>query len=406
MAGKISLRPSNAETWTECTMAPIFICDNHDRILADDGSQWSQEGNVAHDFAEKMLRGEDVDIPDPTMRVILEGYVDFVLDKWSPGDPLLVEQQVPLWYMPKRVGKVDAVVIRLDRNNLYITDLKYGEGIAVFARNNKQLAIYGRSTVESLKAQGFKIEPGMLITLSIYQPRCSRGDLFSVWALRYEELIEFTDEIGKTAVDIQARHNLRFHASKDTCRFCDAAGICPERARKLLGTHGVNMQDKILPELNRDEIHELPAIPYMSVEMMCRVMELRDDFTSWFTAIEKHLYNLLKSGTKDPGMKYKLVGKKDGNRQWYDEAAAVDFLSSYLPVDVYSPRKTITAPQAEKLIPAKERDEDFELMWSLLVRKKPAEGKTMVPLDDERENIVVNPAAEFQPIDQEGFDLL
>ena len=106
-------------------------------------------------------------------------------------------------------------------------------------------------------------------------------------------------------------------------------------------------------------------------------------------------------------MKYKLVDKKDGNRQWYDESAAQDFLTAYLPIDVHSPRKMITAPQAEKLIPTTKRDEEFDLMWSLLVRKKPAEGRTMVPLEDERESAIVDAAEEFQPVDLlEGSDLL
>lgn len=396
-------------------MAPVFICDNHHRIPEDDGSTWSKEGNVAHDFAEKLLKGEDVEIPDPQMRVILEGYVDFVLAKWNPGDKLVAEQEVPLWYMPARKGKVDATVIRIDRaknlaglitDNIYITDLKYGEGVAVYARDNKQLAIYGRSTVEVIIKQGHTVTPETLITLAIYQPRCARGEPITIWALSWAELIEYTDEIARIAADIQARRNLKWHKSKTTCKWCKAAAICPEIARKNLGTTGVNMLEAVLPELVPDEIRQLPAVGHMSLEMMQRVLDLKEDFSLWFTAIDKHLFNLLRSGYNGPDLRKKLVAKKDGNREWRDPDAAKTLLEQYLPIDVYAPRSVISAPQAEKLIPKKKRGEDFDMMWDMLVRKKPSDGFTMVDLEDERPSEVVNAADEFQPISEEGIDLL
>jgi len=408
MSGRISLRPSDAETWTECTMAPVFICDNHDKIPEDDGSVWSKEGNVAHDFAEAMLKGEDPTIPDKRMRAILEGYVEFVLDKFSPGDRLVAEQQVPLWYMPARKGKVDATVIRFTAGgNIYITDLKYGEGKAVYARDNKQLAIYGRSTCEMLIEQGHEILPETLITLSIYQPRCSHGEPITIWALRWHELLEYTDDIGRIAADIQARRNLRFSMSKTTCQWCKAAAICPERARKLLGTVGHNMLEALTPELLPDEIRQLPALDHMTIEMMQRVLDLKEDFSAWFTAIDKHLFNLLRSGYKGPDLRKKLVARKEGSRVWRDEEAALTLLESYLDIDVYAPRKLVSAPQAEKLIPKKKRDEDFDMMWDMLVHNKPSDGFTMVDLDDERPSEVLDTYTEFQPIsDVEGADLL
>lgn len=411
MAGRISLRPSDAETWTACTMQPVFICDNHDLIPEDDGSVWSKEGNLAHDFAEKMLKGEEVTIPDPQMRVILEGYVDFVLAKWNPGDTLVAEQQVPLWYMPARHGKIDATVIRFLPNNahgnIYVTDLKYGEGVAVYARENKQLAIYGRSTVEMLIKAGHKVHADTLITLSIYQPRCARGEPITIWALSWAELTEYTDEIAHIAADIQARRNLKWHKSKSTCKWCKAAAICPEIARKNLGTTGVNMLDAVFPELIPDEIRQLPAVEHMSLEMMQRVLALKEDFSHWFTAIDKHLFNLLRSGYQGPDLRKKLVANKDGNREWLDSEAATILLEGYLPIDVYAPRKIISAPQAEKLIPKKKRADDFDMMWDMLVRKKPSDGFTMVDLDDERPSEVMDATTEFQPVtDLEGADLL
>ncbi len=411
MAGRISLRPSDAETWTECTMAPVFICDNHDKIPTDDGTVWSKEGNVAHEFSEAMLKGEDPEIPDPQMKVILEGYVDFVMAKWNPGDQLISEQEVPLWYMPARKGKIDATVIRILPNNvggnIYITDLKYGEGVAVYARENKQLAIYGRSTGELLIKKGHTILPETLITLAIYQPRCSRGEPITIWALSWAELLEYTDRIGKIAADIQARRNLKFHASKSTCKWCKAAAICPEIARKNLGSVDAGLMGNLLPELLPDEVRQLPPISHMSVEMMQRVLDLKDDFSAWFTAIDKHLFNLLRSGYTGADLRKKLVAQKDGNREWRDPDAALTLLEAYLPVDVYAPRKLISAPQAEKLIPVKKRGEDFDLMWDMLVRKKPSEGLTMVDLDDERPSEVLDATTEFQPItDLDGSELL
>jgi hypothetical protein len=381
----------------------VLIADNPDLIPKNTDNAFSIEGTQAHEFAAEMLSTGKADIPDVAMRRHIEDYTEFVRSKMKPGDELLVEQQLPLWYMPQRVGNVDAVVVGKDR--IYITDFKYGEGIAVFARNNPQLAIYGRSTVEVLIELGYNIHADTLITLAIFQPRCSRGERFTLWALRLHELVEFTDQIADVAADILARRNLRFQVSRDNCRWCKAAGFCAERTRVIAGEEGFN----ILPETTPAPVSGtgMPQPGVMSPDMIAKVLESEDDIKAWLKSVRDYATNLLQSGDPNAIPGWKLVeSTKQGNREWANEKAADTLLANKLPANVRWVKQLISPAQAEKLIAKEDRNPIFDARWNALIHRSAPKGKTLVQTTDPREPATVQAELEFTEVPSEGLDML
>ena len=133
--------PSSASRWTECTASISFVEANASR-LPPEGSVFADEGTKAHELAAKLLTGATrlLDTQDADMITHVRDYVEFVRDKVAPGDRLMVERRVPLFYLPEQRGTTDAAII--GPKGIYIADLKYGAGVSVYAKDNKQLAIY------------------------------------------------------------------------------------------------------------------------------------------------------------------------------------------------------------------------------------------------------------------------
>lgn len=403
----IRLRPSEADTWTVCTDQPWLFVENEHRLPKDD-TVWSVEGTRAHEVAAKLLETGEADFDNDEQATHLFAYYEWVMEKVGPEDTLLVEQSFPLWYMPERVGNVDAVVIGSRR--IEIVDLKYGEGVAVYARGNKQCAIYGRTTCETLIGIGFEINDDTLITIWIYQPRCSRGEPITEWTLTWAQLVEITDEYDRTAQDIKARRNTKLDASdRKACKFCDCQPICPAYNRKMWGTDGgLDMLDGMTPSAHTWDTAlaagidaggiEWPDPGAISPEDVARILEHADDIIGHVNKVRGYAANLLASDPAAiPG--WKTVSGQPGKRQWRDEKAAETLLSNRLTVQQRRKSSLISPAQAEKLIKKADRNPQFNARWDKLVFRPPASGKVLVPMGDERASIAVQGELEFENLD-------
>ena len=122
---RISLQPSAAHRWLNCTASPRFLAE-HEAELPKRDTEWSTEGTLAHEIAEKMLLGQPWSC-DPVMAEHVTGYGERVkanLATAREGATLHVETKVPLFYMPEREGRNDTA-IKDDANlTLIVRDLK------------------------------------------------------------------------------------------------------------------------------------------------------------------------------------------------------------------------------------------------------------------------------------------
>ena len=164
----IDVGPSASARWTTCTASPQFIVDNWEK-LSDSSSSFADEGTAAHSVASALLLKRPV--PDDTpvdMLAHATHYRDFVMKDFTEGDLLEVETKLPLFYLPSRNGVVDAAVMA--PNRVSISDLKYGVGVGVEAKDNTQLAIYAESLIQRWEMIS-TFDKDMPVDLSIYQPR-------------------------------------------------------------------------------------------------------------------------------------------------------------------------------------------------------------------------------------------
>ena len=116
----------------------------------------------------------------------------------------------------------------------------------------------------------------------------------------------------------------------------------------------------------------------------------------WAKAVMANAEAVLMAGGKIDGQK---VVRGRSTRKWTNEmdekeiaeALCGDFGLEY--GQLYSDPKFLTGPQAEKLVPKDRRKELNE--WLLV---KPEGALTMVPEDDKREAVTVDPADDFDNI--------
>lgn len=387
------LAPSAASRWVACPASVDFIRRNAD-ILPKESSVYADEGTKAHQFAADVLTGKTRLIPsdDAEMLTHVRAYVDFVREKVTQsGDKLYVERRVPLFYLPAQHGTVDAAII--GKKRIYIADLKYGAGVSVYAKENKQLSIYAESLIQEMEV----LEPipdETLVTLAIFQPR-DRNDPnpIRLWAINRGQLRQFTSHIEKAAHQIiETRgEGLNFNPDPDKqCLFCPAKGIC-----KAYAAYGLSVITDAPVDVAIEQTITLPDPASLTREQRMKVIAMRKGLEKWLGAVEEQEVNELKAGTAP--LAYKLVAGKS-NRQWIDEDKAVEVLAEVLEADEYFPRTLVSPAQAEKLLKSRGAPDGFSDRFESVITK-PAGNPTLVPVDDKRPALEFNPTADLVDVD-------
>jgi len=407
---QLKLRPSDASRWTVCTMSPYYILSNADRIV-EEVRDYTDEGSRAHKLAESVLtclpsailEGEALpgqDIPaDDEMRDYVMGYVHNVWKKIkSDEDEILIEEEITCYYNPAQRGFIDAAVISADAKKVYFHDLKYGAGVSVQARHNKQAAIYARSFMDAY-AEVYGFTPETLVTITIYQPRVFGEEAVRLWALTYDELVQWTDDhITGIAEDIlSSPEDQAFAPSEDTCRFCPAAGFCQARLDWLTeGLEDVTPKEMILRD---DEPFHPPEPESLSEAQIGAVLDRGPLLAKWVREVQDYAKGAMASGQlRVPG--YKVVDSL-GNRAWSDEDKALDVLKTLFKVAEVTTQKVISPTQAEKMLKKRKRTRKskIEEVNNLIVR--PVRGPTIVPEDDPRPSIALKIDEVFEDTDDD-----
>jgi hypothetical protein len=286
------------------------------------------------------------------MRRLIAGYYKFVQDLLleNPGAYAFYEQKVPLFYAPQDTGTVDVRIIHEKSRRIWIIDLKYGAGVSVYAKENKQLGIYAESSIREMEGRMSTFFDSWLVDMVIYQPRDRNNEqVVRQWAIRRSELTSFMHEnIEKPVLKMQVG-DVNFVAEPNTvCRFCPAKGIC--EAYKNYGL-------QVLPPESREVTPAFPKIPepkMMTRDQRIRVIKGRKALEDWLEAVEDYEVHQLLNGDAPAGMK--LVEGKS-NRAWTDEKKVAYMLSEYLDAGLILSKpepEMISVAAAESLIGKKE----------------------------------------------------
>ncbi len=373
--------PSSAEGWATCA---DYI--NANRGLPDDTSWQAAEGTMAHAIREECLQNgqEASDFIGQTFSVEQFSFV------WIEDDADLLqpsidriralpgkyhgEHRVDLteWLGHDTLGRRQGGTLDVgldDGDTILINDLKWGRGVPVSPRENKQLQLY---------ALGFWRETGSRATkfvLQIDQPRNMGGG--GEWHTTIDELLLFAGWITERAAATRAPSPPRT-ASEKGCMWCRrkiATGGCATFDNYVMDLLGMELEDLDAPTIT------LADTGGMTPARRRVLIEHQKLITTWLEQMEEAALADALAGADTGGLKA-VYGRK-GKDDWIDTAAVDAVLKPILREKTYT-AKLISPAQCAKQIPA----DSFDRLLIDPLIKRGERKPVLVPPDDERPPIV------------------
>ena len=369
--GHALLSPSGASRWLACTPSARF-----EEQFPDSSGEAAQEGTLAHDLGENLLRYHFGQITkrklnpelkrieaDPmynaSMQDYIDGYVAFVAERFAEAQKvtkdavIAIESKLDLTdYVPEGFGTGDTVIIA--DGTLEIIDLKYGKGVLVNADNNNQMKLYA---LGALREFDFMYEIDT-VRMTIYQPRL---DNVSSFEMKVKELRDWA------AYELIPKAKMAFAGEGDFvtgehCRFCRARNRC-----KALADENMKLAK-----------YEFAEIPQLTNEEIADILSRAKAFKSWISSIEDYaLQQAIDNGVEWPG--FKLVEGRSVRTYLDQDKVAQRLLENGWDENVIYTRSLLGITAMEKTLSKK----GFAELLDGLVIKPPGK-PTLVPESDKR----------------------
>lgn len=380
--------PSGSERWMNCPGSiPITeTMEQRGDIPERDDPDYTKEGLCAHELAALCLKtntdgwehlGQSWHGAEVTAEMAehVQLYLDTIraLVKGNHGGHF-IEQHVG---DAETGGTIDDLYFDMMENTLDITDLKYGEGIAVDAIMNTQLLTYAWEAFDFLQYRPNNVD-NFKITLRIVQPRAFHASGLKVrtFELTYRELrMWFEVECAPARARVDSGDAKLMPG--EWCRFCPAKLGCPAVAG-------------MFEVATKAQVEDVKAV---TDERLGIELEMVATVKMYLKALEEEVFRRLTAGHLVPG--WKLVNKK-ADRVWKQ---TIDLQDGKPPVkleeavkaalgdqELYTKPSLKSPAQIEKLIGG----ERFVSLWAF----KPQTGMTLAPAGDNRPGIVQKPVAE------------
>jgi hypothetical protein len=347
------LGASVASRWMACP-GSIRLSREVPHGGGSNNSSFAQEGTRAHALAELCLtKGVDPDVYvgvemeggeiDEEMAEYTQVFVDYCRSLLTEGTDHWVERKFSLAKLTPPApmfGTADFVAYDKPTRTLHVVDLKYGSGVLVEAKGNKQLRYYGLGAMLSLDPAEYPVDQ---VTMTIVQPRMLHPDgVVRSDEMNAIEMIEFAADLmaaARAAQEPDAPLNAGAH-----CRFCPASGICPAQRTKALAV----AQQEFEVVVEQEEFTP-PAPESIPIEQLVQMVEKFHVLEAWMAASRQVIQSKLERGEEVPG--FKLVAKR-ALRKWGDTSGAAQYLESegYNGDEIYEPKKLKSVAQIEKLI--------------------------------------------------------
>lgn len=349
-----SLGGSGAPRWTRCAGSGRYHRGNlpsteYAKVgtLAHNASAFCLDTKVDADF---LLRNpqpfnvaDDKDDPvqadgrliDKEMADYIQGYLNRC--RAREGD-MYVEVRVDFdpW-VPGHWGYLDCGVFSKDGKRLTIRDLKFGEGMWIYAEDNEQLMIYAIAMLE---------EYGMLydveeIVLEIDQPR---REHFDSWKISYEDLMQKAEWFHKRYL-ATLDPNAPLVPGDKQCQWCDASELatCPALAEMTLKAAVGELTDDgeaegVLTFVDLDEVN-LSTLGLIVINKGLIEKFLKKAYA--------RALSLEVEGEDVPFVK--AVEGRQGNRSWDDEQVVeYELKQMRIKQEVMYTRKLASPTQLEK----------------------------------------------------------
>lgn len=320
------LSPSSAKRWINCTPSALLAEE-----AGSKSSVYADEGTLAHEIAEyaltKYLEGaydpiiddavplKDEHLENPFFGIDMADYIrsyceyvigeGYEMQKQDGACRTFLERRVDITdFAPDSFGSVDVTLV--SDKTIHIIDLKYGEGVKVYADMNEQMLMYALGTLKSLETDHIE-----KIRMTIAQVRLDHYDTFE---MSKKDLLAWAEKVLKPAAK-KAIQGIGKQVIGSWCGFCPVKAQC--RAQR----------DAILADFE-----EKPEPPLLSDEEIVDLIGKIDTYKSWIESVNKYVYDRAIQGHKWEG--YKLVAGRT-SRVIKDEAKIRQaLLNEYLEDEV------------------------------------------------------------------------
>jgi hypothetical protein len=293
------LSASSAARWLACPPSAVAA-----EAYPNAGTDYTKEGTLAHEVAEAIASGKglpenaakDGIHADITVEMVqcAQGYADYIQEQIRDDNAVvLLEQRVDFSpWVPDGFGTADCII--LQGNTMDVIDYKYGKGVAVSAKDNPQMMLYG---LGALNEFGFAYDV-KTVRLHIYQPRLNN---ISTDEISAGELMAWA-EMKVKIIAAKAAQGKGDYNPGEHCRFCPHAGRCralTKTCKEYVHTHGMKASVEVLAPWEVAEV--------LAMESMVSL---------WLKRVKDQALTTLMNGGEIPG--YKVVAGR-GTRGWADD---------------------------------------------------------------------------------------
>jgi hypothetical protein len=388
-----SLGPSSASRWINCPASVKATAD-----IPNESSVYAMEGTAAHGVAEECDRlqvraehfagwtirvdrsdGKQDFVCDQEMVDGVNAFLDYVDD--LPGISLCEMMVKYTDWVDDGFGTLDRA--KVDGTTVHIVDFKYGKGVEVAAHDNSQLKIYAAGFFQEWLWLFPDIEN---VVLHIVQPRIHH---FDSYATTYAKILAWmASEVAPAAKRTKASRP-PFKAG-EWCRFCKIRATCMVRASYVV--EAVTGEFGELEDLDAAIDKEPLQVATLSNEQIARILPKLGSVESWCKAIKAHAAAEVAAGRAVGG--YKLVEGRS-NRVWgATEKEVVDacLAGGFVDNEQLFEYKLLSPSQAEKVLGKRKN-----ILKPLIV--KPPGKPALVPGDDARPAMVIDPSEAFDNLD-------
>lgn len=374
------LSPSSSSRWLNCTPSARLAenAENKSSVYAEEGTlfheiceyclaQWNAGVWEPDPFGEELPELKDGHLMHPLFKQEMfkhaRNYCNFVmnenynLEKSNGACKMLLEEKVDISeYAPECFGSVDCQLV--GRDTLIVIDLKYGEGVKVYAERNTQMMLYALGAIKG--------KPSIkTIRLVIAQVRLNH---FDVWEISANDLLQWADKVLKPTAK-------KAFAGKGEQKMGDWCGFCPVKAQCR------KQYEAVVNDFDKYEYPEL-----LTEDEICDLIEKIDKYKGWLESVNKFVYDEALRGHKWKG--YKLVSGRSSRVITDEEAIRQDLLSKkYLEDEIFN-IKLKGIGDLEKLVGKKQ----FSALYGQYVKSKPGNPK-LVP--DSAPGEEINPLSDF-----------
>jgi len=248
-------------------------------------------------------------------------------------------------------GTADLFSYSEKTDTMFVGDLKTGDGVQVYAKENAQLMFYAWLMVNKFSKQ-LKLGDNTRVVLFIVQPSYNREDPLDKWETTLPDILRFGQQFMQAIK--MAESGLAIAKAGKWCKFCRAMTVCPAKNGQIQAAMRIDPQ------------HEASLNDAMAIV---------DDVEEWVREVRKFAHEQAEQGVQING--WKLVQKR-ATRQWVSDIMAEEQLDE-LGVDKYT-YKLVSPAQAEKI--CKKKDIDFSKLSVNI--ESVSSGTTLAHADDKR----------------------